>query len=96
MKLLRIEFAVFSALILLPMIAFCQAASPTPAPAVATPFLSASMIALIVAIVASLNVALSAIQQIFSNFAKQEPSWLTSFSKIVLNVAKYLGSNPSV
>ena len=74
--------------------------APTNAPAVvapaAAPAVSGTLIATLLAAVACLNVALSAAQQIFSALSKNEPSWLTSVSKIVLAVSKYLGSNPNV
>lgn len=71
------------------------ASGPVVAPAVNAP-VSASFIGIVIAIVAGLNVLLSSLQQIFSALSKSEPGWLQSVSKVVLFVAKYLGSNPDV
>lgn len=57
---------------------------------------SAGFIGIVVAIVAGLNVLLSGVQTIFGNLSKSEPGWLQTVSSIVSNVAKWLGSNPSV
>jgi hypothetical protein len=77
------------------VVAPVAAAVVSAAPA-ASSFLSAGFIALVISIVACLNIALSAVQQMFSSLSKSEPGWLQSVSSVVLAVAKFLGSNPSV
>lgn len=85
------------------LFAFAQS-SPAVAPvaavvavaAPAAPVVSGGLIAIVGAIVIGLNLLLSSIQKVFSTMAKTEPGWLQSLSAIVLAVAKFLGSNPSV
>ena len=76
--------------------AFADGLPVTSAPASAAPAVTAGFIGILVAIIAGLNVLLSAVQQIFSNLAKTEPGWLQSTSSVILSVSKYLGSNPNV
>lgn len=93
-------------LLMLSVVVMAQTSPPpvtsgTPVAVVATTpattsFLSAGFVALIVSIVACLNIALSAVQQGFSALSKTEPGWLQTISKLVLGIAKYVGSNPNV
>ena len=53
--------------------------APVAAPVAGLPsFLSAGLIAMVLSIVACLNIALSSIQQIFAKLSKSEPGWLQS------------------
>ena len=72
------------------------AMTPVPAASVSAPVapVSAGLIGILIAVVLGLNSVLSALQQIFGSLAKSEPGWLQSLSSIVLEVAKFLGSNP--
>src|ERR1700679_1642918 len=82
-----------------PVASASPASVVSPAPAVVAPASApskSSLIGVIVAAVACLNVGLSALQQIFSKLSKSEPGWLKSLSVGLLAVAKYLGSNPNV
>jgi hypothetical protein len=69
--------------------------APVVAAAPAVP-MSAGFIGIVIAIVAGLNVLLSSVQKVFSGLSKSEPGWLQSLSSVVLEIAKFLGSNPSV
>ena len=75
---------------------------PSPSPVVdavvsspaAAPLVSGKLIAILLSAVVCLNIALSAVQQVFSALSQTEPGWLQTLSSFVLSVAKYLGSNP--
>lgn len=79
-----------------PAPAVAAVASDSTVVAVSPPVSSGKLIAMILACVVSLNILLSAVQQICAKFSLTEPGWLQSASSIVLSVAKVLGSNPSV
>ena len=100
------KIIIFTMLLLISIACFAQSPSPAgavtgttvttlPSSGLVGGLLSPSTVAGIISLVLCLNVALSAIQQMFSNLSKQEPSWLTDVSGIVLKIAKYLGSNPN-
>lgn len=70
-------------------------AAPVVAPVSAAP-MSNGLIAIVIALVLGLNTILSTVQKVFGSLAKSEPGWLTTLSSIVLEIAKFLGSNPTV
>lgn len=77
------------------------AQSPTPIQtggtvSVVSPLISAALIASVCSIVVCLNIALSAVQQIFAKLAKTEPGALQQISSVVAKIAQYIGSNPSL
>lgn len=91
---------ILPAILLIGGYALAQSGTPAPNPVAAapasSPLLSASFIALVSGIILSVNSALSLVQSLFAQWAKSEPGWLQSISSLVLNVAKFIGSNPSV
>jgi hypothetical protein len=76
--------------------ALAPAAPVVVAPPPASGGMSLGLIGILAAVVVALNSVLSAVQKLFGSLAKSEPGWLQAVSKVVLEVAKFLGSNPSV
>lgn len=90
-----IMFLVFA----FPLVLLAQ--SPTPVVtggtvSIVSPLISATLIASVCSIVVCLNIALSAVQQIFAKLAKTEPGALQQISSVVSKIAQYIGSNPSL
>lgn len=81
-----------------PLIAFAQSAPVQTGGTVSvvSPLISAALIASVCSIVVCLNIALSAVQQIFAKLAKTEPGALQQISSVVAKIAQYIGSNPSL
>ncbi len=86
----------------LPLIALGQVAVvPVASPVAGTvvngsPLIPAGLISGVVLIVVCLNIALSAVQKIFTQLGKGEPSVLSQISGYVAKAAQWLGSNPSL
>lgn len=84
--------------------AFADTPAPTPVAAAttvtATPTPSApstgGLLAMVLAAVAVMNIALTAVQKIFAALGKGEPGILVTISKVVLAVATWIGSNPDL
>jgi len=67
-----------------------------PAPAPVTGISLSTISAIVVPLIMCLNIALSAVQQIFAKLAKSEPGVVQQISSVVAKIAQYLGSNPSL
>jgi hypothetical protein len=89
-----------SFLVLAPVFAFAQAASPVPAPAPVVSggisFLSPQILALLGASVVFLNSVFSALQVWFNQLSKQEPGVLADIGKVLATVSQWISGNPQL
>lgn len=87
----------FSIVFLFPVLLLAQSGSVVVPPAVpAGGLFSPALVGIILSVVISANYALSAVQSIFSQWAKQEPGWLQKLSSIVAKLSQWAAGNPQL
>jgi hypothetical protein len=87
----------FSLVFLFPVLLLAQSGSPAPVAVVpAGGLFSPALVGIILSVVISANYALSAVQSIFTQWSKSEPSWLQKLSSVVAKLSQWAAGNPQL